>query len=63
MARINWFPPEKKPCATDAVVVTRKGVKIWRSWDGAAPGQWECWCRDYGIKKWRKKGTSKRMTH
>ena len=50
MARINWFPPEKKPCATDAVVVTRKGVKIWRSWDGAAPGQWECWCRDYGTK-------------
>lgn len=53
MTRIKWFPPEKEPLV-DALVITNDGHKIWRSWYGAAPGRWFCWCRDYGVKKWRK---------
>ena len=63
MVRVKWFPPENKPCATDAVVVTEKGIKIWRGWYDAAPGRWECWCRDYGVKKWRKKGVKNEYKH
>lgn len=51
--RIKWFPPDKEPLC-DALVVTDKGKMIWRSWYGAAPSLWFCWCRDYGVKKWRK---------
>ena len=53
MTRIKWFPPEKEPLV-DAFVITNDGHKIWRSWNGAAPGNWFCWRRDYGVKKWRK---------
>lgn len=51
--KIKWFPPDKEPFC-DALVVTDKGKRIWRSWDSAAPGNWFCWNRDYGVKKWRK---------
>jgi len=53
MPRVKWFPPEKEPL-NDALVITNDGAKIWRSWYSAAPGNWYCWCRDYGVKKWRK---------
>ena len=53
MTRIKWNTPDKEPIV-DALVVTSSGNKIWRSWYSAAPGNWECWCRDYGVKKWRK---------
>ena len=53
MNRIKWFPPEKQPIC-DAIVITDKGKKVWRLWDSAAPGNWEWWRREYGVKKWRK---------
>lgn len=51
--RTKWFLPDKEPLC-DALVVTDKGKMIWRSWYSAAPGNWFCWRRDYGVKKWRK---------